>query len=111
MSESLEPQNFRKNGSLGSGEMGITRINIYCNDFSLSTFFSFLFVILFQAPVARQIKFYNVPLLTAGGFTFDYNKPKTNPNSEFYLLTKTGFSFNAVAETVFQVFDRYYPVV
>ncbi len=53
-----------------------------------------------------MIKFYNLPLLTAGGFAFDFNEPKADNESEFHLLTKTGFSFTDVAEMTFQFFDK-----
>lgn len=47
----------------------------------------FLFLPL-PASVARLIKFYDIPLLTAGGFVYDYTEPKTEPDSQFYLLTR-----------------------
>ena len=45
------------------------------------------------APVARQLKFHSVPLVTGGGLSFDYGLSKVNPEEEFYLLTRTGWDF------------------
>jgi hypothetical protein len=59
-----------------------------------------------SAPVARMIQFYNVPLLTAGGLSYDFNEPKVEPGSEFHLLTKTGYSYVHLAKTVFKFFER-----
>lgn len=53
-----------------------------------------------------MIKFYNVPLLTAGAFAYDYIRPKTDKDSEFYLLTKTGYSFANVAESIYAFYNR-----
>ena len=53
-----------------------------------------------------MIKFYNVPLLTAGGLSYDFNEPKANNQSEFHLLTKTGFSYVDTVKAVFSFFER-----
>ncbi len=57
------------------------------------------------AAVARMIKFYHLPLLTAGGLSFDYNEPKVANDSEFHNLVKTGYSFSDVAKTIFTFFE------
>ena len=59
------------------------------------------------APVARMLKFYNLPLLTAGGFVYDYNRPKKTIEDEYYLLTKAGISFEPMADFIFKFFKRY----
>ena len=53
-----------------------------------------------------MIKFYNVPLLTAGGLSYDFSEPKSSPQAEFHLLTKTGFSYADTANAVFSFFDK-----
>ena len=58
------------------------------------------------APVGRFLKFWNVPLLTAGALTFDYNMNKTTNDTEYFLLTKTGISFKDMTEFILQVFER-----
>ena len=53
-----------------------------------------------------MIKFYNrgagVPLLTAGGFIYDYNEPKKEFDNEFHLLVNTGYSFYQIGEFFFR---------
>ena len=60
----------------------------------------------FPAPVARLVKFWNVPLITAGGFSYDFTKPKTNPENEFYMTTRTGFSFAGIATTISEILNK-----
>ena len=67
-------------------------------------YFSFYFI---PAPVARMLKFYNLPLLTAGGLANDYSNPKGSPTDEYHLLTRTGFSFNRVTQVVLDLFQKY----
>ncbi|GAB6027782.1 hypothetical protein CHUAL_002017 [Chamberlinius hualienensis] len=59
------------------------------------------------AVVARFLKFWKVPLLTAGGFAHDYGRNKTVPTSEFYLLTRVGLSFDGVSRFLFAILDRF----
>ncbi len=61
---------------------------------------------LLAAPVARLMRFYNIPLLTAGGLALDFTKPKTGPESEFHLLVKTGYSFAHMAHFMGEVFKK-----
>ena len=51
-------------------------------------------------------KIYNVPILTAGGLVYDYNKPKKIFEDEFYLLVKTGFSFKPMANLLLDFYDK-----
>ncbi|XP_050546465.1 atrial natriuretic peptide receptor 3 isoform X2 [Daktulosphaira vitifoliae] len=58
--------------------------------------------------VARMIKSWNVPLLTAGGLTSDFSQDKQNPKSKYYLLVRTGtLAFQHIANMVANVLDRY----
>jgi hypothetical protein len=42
------------------------------------------------APVGRIVKFWGVPLLTAGGMTHDYSEDKTTCDKEFHMLVSVG---------------------
>ena len=55
------------------------------------------------APVARQLKFHNTPLITAGALTWDFGDPKMDSTKEFYLLTRTGLDFRGSAQAISQV--------
>ena len=73
----------------------------------LKTNVNFLFCVFnFSAAVARMNKFYNVPLLTAGGFTYNFNEPKQSFDDEFHLLVKTGQSFEDMVEFMFEFYKR-----
>lgn len=63
-------------------------------------------LLFFAASTARMIKFYNVPLLTAGGFAFDFTAPKQKFEDEFHLLVKTGLSYEPIANFIFQIFHQ-----
>ena len=56
-----------------------------------------------MAPVARQLKFHQTPLITAGGLTWDFGEPKMDADKEFYLLTRTGLDFRDSARAISQV--------
>lgn len=53
-----------------------------------------------------MIKFFNVPLLTAGGFVYDFNQDKKSFDNEFHLLVKTGYSFEPMAKFIFDFFKQ-----
>ena len=57
--------------------------------------YEFLF---FAAAVARMIKFYDMPLVTAGALTEDFTKPKTNATDEYHMLTRTGPSYSDISK-------------
>lgn len=59
------------------------------------------------AVVGRFLRYWNVPLLTAGAYAHDYGRNKTVYESEFYLLTRTGLSFNSVSKFLFKVLDEF----
>ena len=63
-------------------------------------------LLLFPAPVARMLKFYNIPLLTAGGFAFDFNKDKTDNETEFHMLVKTGISHTQLVNFTYTFFNQ-----
>ena len=53
-----------------------------------------------------MIRFYDIPLITAGGLTHDYSRPKEDKDSEYHLLTRTGLSFSDTAEFIVQFFQK-----
>ncbi|XP_049814031.1 uncharacterized protein LOC126260736 [Schistocerca nitens] len=61
-----------------------------------------------ETVVARMVKFWGVPLLTAGGMTFDYARPKQGCEDEFYLLVRIGtVSFREMAHFVIDIMTEY----
>jgi hypothetical protein len=44
------------------------------------------------APVGRIVKFWGIPLITAGGMTHDYTKNKTTCDSEFHMLVSVAYT-------------------
>lgn len=58
------------------------------------------------AAVARQIKYRNIPLLTAGGYALDFSNEKTRQNNEFYLLTRTGQAWTGMAKTFLRFMEE-----
>ena len=54
--------------------------------------------------VARLLKVYHIPLITAGGVTYDYTKPKTHNSSQFYMLTKSGDSYEYMVKAIYDFF-------
>lgn len=60
------------------------------------------------APIARLLKFMNVPLITAGALADDFGRENRRKNSsEYYMLVKTGWSFIGMANTLDIMLDRY----
>lgn len=54
-----------------------------------------------------MVKFYKIPLLTAGGFALDFVKKRTDRYDEYYMLTKSGISYTHMFNMVFDFFQRY----
>ncbi|XP_023347812.1 atrial natriuretic peptide receptor 1 isoform X2 [Eurytemora carolleeae] len=59
------------------------------------------------AAVARQAKFYNVSLITAGGMALNYQYRKDRREDEFFLLTRTGYSFLDTAKAVSNMMEEF----
>lgn len=60
------------------------------------------------APVGRIVKFWGIPLLTAGGMTQDYSRNKTTCNSEFHMLVSVGYtSFRVMSEFIISIMNEY----
>ena len=56
------------------------------------------------APVARQIRYWNLPMLTAGAMAGDFGLMKKD---HYPLLTRVGPDFNSFAKFLLQVLDHY----
>ncbi|XP_024084597.1 atrial natriuretic peptide receptor 3 [Cimex lectularius] len=60
------------------------------------------------AQVARVIKFWSIPMISTGGLTFDFSKPKTEPETEFFLLVRLGMlDFLKMSLALVSIFERY----
>lgn len=64
----------------------------------------------FAAPVSRIVKYFRndgTPLLTSGGYVFDFVKQKTTCTDEYHLLVRTGLlSFQAVSKFMVEVMEE-----
>ena len=58
------------------------------------------------APVARFLRYFETPLLTAGALTADYTLPKTTKESEYFLTTRTGHGFAEMSHFLISVFNK-----
>jgi len=56
------------------------------------------------APVARQTRYWNVPMLTAAAMARDY---AVNRRGEFPMLTRVGANFNSLAQFVVNVLQYF----
>ena len=56
------------------------------------------------APVARQIRYWNLPMLTAGAMAGDFG---TSKKDHYPLLTRVGPDFNSLAKFLLQMLDHY----
>lgn len=54
------------------------------------------------APIARYAPFWNLPVITPGGFAHDFGFSKTDPNHSegFFTLTRVGMTFNSMAQSI-----------
>lgn len=60
------------------------------------------------APIARQLKFMNIPMLTAGGLANDFSKQNRQKNSsEYYMLVTTGWNFVGMANAMDIMLQRF----
>ncbi|XP_013792982.1 atrial natriuretic peptide receptor 3-like, partial [Limulus polyphemus] len=59
------------------------------------------------APIARLLKFFDIPMLTAGGLASDYGLKKSEFDTEYYLLTRTGLSFDGLASFVVNILQQF----
>ncbi|XP_076394980.1 atrial natriuretic peptide receptor 1 isoform X2 [Megachile rotundata] len=60
------------------------------------------------AAVGRVVKFFGTPLITTGGFTFDFTQNKTECKDEYFMTTRIGnLAFRDIAKLIVAVMDRY----
>ena len=50
------------------------------------------------APIARYAPYWNLPVISAGGFAHDFGYPKSGIDPEFPTLTRVGATFNTLAK-------------
>ncbi|RWR99033.1 atrial natriuretic peptide receptor 3-like protein, partial [Dinothrombium tinctorium] len=53
-----------------------------------------------------MVKFWDIPIITAGALAADFGLPKY-PEAEYYLLTRTGLSFDEVSHFMVKLFKKY----
>ncbi|XP_076650294.1 atrial natriuretic peptide receptor 1 [Halictus rubicundus] len=60
------------------------------------------------AAVGRVVKFFGVPLITTGGFTFDFTGKKTECKDEYFMTTRIGsLAFRDLANFFVGLMNRY----
>lgn len=62
----------------------------------------------FTAVVGRVVKFFGAPLITTGGFTFDFTEKKVECRDEYFMTTRVGnLAFRDIATFFLAIMDRY----
>ncbi|XP_072759992.1 atrial natriuretic peptide receptor 1 isoform X2 [Anoplolepis gracilipes] len=60
------------------------------------------------AVVGRVVKFFGAPLITTGGFTFDFTEKKVECKDEYFMTTRIGnLAFRDIAKFFVALMDRY----
>ncbi|KOC59165.1 Atrial natriuretic peptide receptor 1 [Habropoda laboriosa] len=60
------------------------------------------------AAVGRVVKFFGAPLITTGGFTFDFTEKKTECKDEYFMTTRIGkVAFRDLANFIVALMNRY----
>ncbi|XP_043518997.1 atrial natriuretic peptide receptor 1-like isoform X2 [Frieseomelitta varia] len=60
------------------------------------------------AAVGRVVKFFGAPLITTGGFTFDFTEKKTECKDEYFMTTRIGnVAFRDLANFFVALMNRY----
>lgn len=52
------------------------------------------------APVARYAPYWNIPIISPGGFAHDFGANKSEQNAEYPTLTRVGATFNSLAASI-----------
>lgn len=61
-----------------------------------------------SAVVGRVVKFFGAPLITTGGFTFDFTEKKVECKDEYFMTTRIGsLAFRDIAKFFMAIMDRY----
>ncbi|XP_050448836.1 atrial natriuretic peptide receptor 1-like isoform X4 [Cataglyphis hispanica] len=60
------------------------------------------------AVVGRVVKFFGAPLITTGGFTFDFTEKKVECKDEYFMTTRIGnLAFRDIAQFFIAIMNRY----
>jgi hypothetical protein len=62
------------------------------------------------APVARYAPYWNIPVISPGGFAHDFGFPKLDlklNNEGFFTLTRVGMTFNSLALSIIHTIKRF----
>jgi hypothetical protein len=64
-------------------------------------------IIYVAAAVGRIIKFWGMPLITAGGMTWDFTRDKSTCDSEFHMLVRVGLiSFRDISLFIIKLMEK-----
>jgi hypothetical protein len=59
------------------------------------------------APVGRIVKFWGIPLITAGGMTHDFTLNKKTCDTEFHMLVRVGqTSFRDISLFIVRIMEE-----
>lgn len=62
----------------------------------------------FSAVVGRVVKFLGAPLITTGGFTFDFTEKKVECKDEYFMTTRIGsLAFRDIAKFFVAIMEQY----
>lgn len=68
------------------------------------------FSLTISAPVSRIIKYFHsdgIPLITTGGYAYNFEDKKDTCNAEYHLLTRVGLtSYKTIALFMIQVMKK-----
>ncbi|KAK6184932.1 hypothetical protein SNE40_007280 [Patella caerulea] len=59
------------------------------------------------APVARYAPYWNIPVLSPGGFAHDFGDDKRIANAEYSSLTRVGATFNSLAVSMIDMVKEF----
>ncbi|XP_069679503.1 atrial natriuretic peptide receptor 1-like isoform X3 [Periplaneta americana] len=60
------------------------------------------------APVGRIVKFWGLPLITAGGMTYDFSKDKSTCDTEFHMVVSVGqISYRVISYFFIRIMREY----
>lgn len=86
----------------------IISIFIYMRFFPITFMYLYLFAWA-PAPVSRIVKYFRTdgtPLITVGGYTFDFVQNKMTCDSEYHMLVRVGLlSFETIAEFMVNIMN------
>jgi hypothetical protein len=64
-------------------------------------------IIYVAAVVGRIVKFWGMPLITAGGMAYDFTRNKSTCDREFHMLVRTGLiSFRDISRFIIKLMEK-----